>query len=500
MVGLIPERKSPGFRPEPTDRLPANRAPQYGASVYLSNDDTMSLSSAQRLIYAIDHYAAIPQSHIRPHELLNYFSFDTAPVDPSHDFSVKAHFAPSPEEPNRFNLGFSVQGRSLTKSTRRNANLAYVVDRSGSMRAEGRMEYVKQGMLRSLDEMKQGDVVHITLFDGSPCNLASNFVVGRDNSNHLRQLIQRIQPRGSTNLFAGLEAGYQLADSAYQSDYSNRVVMITDANTNTGVTNEQMIAHVGKHYDQRRIRLSGVGVGRDFNDSLLDRLTERGKGAYVFLGSNAEVDAVFGPRFVSLIETIANDVHFRVHLPPSLALHTFYGEEASTIKERVQAIHYFAGTAQMFLSDVVSRDGSLPSSDDIMFSVEYEDPESGAKRVEEYAWNLGQIAGSHTNLDKALLVNRFASDLQKVAARTPNRQGHAAGTWEDPGAYNQCSETRGRLASLSQNLGGDPEARRVGALWDTYCGRYRVAKTERSPAPQRNNEFAPRDTWPSASR
>src|SRR5690606_35463892 len=148
----------------------------------------------------------------------------------------------------------------------------------------------------------------------------------------------------------------------------NRVVMITDAQTNTGITDQRLISMVGKHHDSRRIRLSGVGVGSDFNDALLDELTERGKGDYVFLGSEAEVDAVFGGRFTSLIETVANDVHFRLHLPPSLAMNVFYGEEASTQKERVQATHYFANTSQLFLSDLRSRYGELATQDDILLT------------------------------------------------------------------------------------------------------------------------------------
>src|SRR5690606_37286877 len=124
----------------------------------------------------------------------------------------------------------------------------------------------------------------------------------------------------STNLHDGLVRGYEVANQAYQPTYTNRVVLITDALTNTGVTDQSLISVVGKHYDARRIRLSGVGVGSEFNDALLDELTERGRGAYVFLGSEAEVDAVFGSRFTSLIETIANDVHFKLSLPPSLAM------------------------------------------------------------------------------------------------------------------------------------------------------------------------------------
>lgn len=475
----------------------------WGAAIYLSNDDTMSLSSAQRLIYAVEQFAPIPAEHIRPHEFLNYFSFQSAPVAHDHDFSVQAQIAPNPEDPGSLALGFVVQGRPLSTATRRNANLSYVIDRSGSMQAEGRMEYLKEGLLRSLSELKHGDIVHLNVFDDVPCQLAQNFVVGRDSMAELRSLIDRIQPLGSTNLHGGLEQGYAVADAAYQAGYTNRVIMITDANANTGVTDEELISLVGKHYDQRRIRLSGVGVGRDFNDALLDRLTERGKGAYVFLGSNAEVDAVFGPRFVSLIETVATDVHFRMQLPPSLALKTFYGEEASTNKEQVQAIHYFANTSQMFLSDVVSRSGSLPSSDDLLLTIEYEDPESGQARREDFVWNLGQIAGANANLNKAILVSRFARDIAQIAARTPDTFGYAPGSWYDSAAYSQCQDTRAALSRLAAPIHHDQEVTKVTSLWDTYCSRYHASVPQRptpAPVPLRNNDYAPPDTWPSASR
>lgn len=507
---------------------PGDRDEGWGAAIYLSNDDTMSLSSAQRVIWAIDHFAPIPREHVRPHELLNYFSFATDPVAHDRDFSIRANIAPSEEDPDTMVLGLAVQGRPISREDRRNANLSFVVDRSGSMAAEGRMDYLKQGLERSLSELKTGDIVNLVLFDTTTCHLAQNFVVGRDDMGRLRSLIHRIEPRGSTNLHDGLTRGYSAADRSYQPAYENRVVLVTDALANTGVTNEQLISLVGKHYDDRRIRLSGVGVGREFNDSLLDQLTERGKGAYVFLGSPDEVDAVFGDRFTSLIVTIANDVHFRLHLPPSLAMRTFYGEEASTVKERVQAIHYFAGTSQMFLSDLAAKDGAVPVTDDIMVSVEYDDAETGQKRVEQFVWNIGDIAGHAPNLDKAMLVTRFARELGHLAERpVPNGYSAHPRGWQDDDAYRRCATTRVELDGLAAGIHHDPEARRVKGLWDAFCSRYGTATPEapmvepRRPVPvrprnndyspnrreqpqgrqpERNNDYAPADTWPSAQR
>ena len=465
----------------------------WGSSIYLSNDDTMSLSSAQRVIYAIDHFLPLPADHIRPHELLNYFSFDTTPVADTDDFSVHASIAPDLHEEGIYSLAMAVRGRPMGIDERRNANLSLVIDRSGSMSAEGRMEYLKRGLKQLTGQLKKGDMIHLALFDHSVCVPVKNFVVGRDPASVLDKAIDALEPRGSTNLQAGLNEGYQIADAAYQGGYTNRVVMITDAIANTGVTDERLLSTVSRFYDKRQIRLSGVGVGRDFNDSLLDKLTEEGKGAYVFLGSEAEVDAVFGSRFVSLIETTALDVHFQLHLPPSLRMNTFYGEESSTIKEDVQAIHYFANTSQLFLSDLMAKNATLRTQDEVMLTIEYDDPETGDEKIEEVAFNLGEISGDIRNVRKGRLIMHFVDGLAWMAARPrPSRWSNHRESWDDADAVEACDAGRTELTKLAEGISDDPEVQRVQGLWDAYCSRFaRPRRPVKRPPPE--------DTWPSAA-
>lgn len=467
----------------------------WGAAIYLSNDDTMSLSSAQRVIYAIDNFLPLPPDHIRPHELLNYFSFDTPRVEDGHDFAVGAEIVPDPDDPGIYTLSLAVRGRPLDRESRRNAALTLVVDRSGSMSDEGRMNYLKRGLNGMLDQLKRGDTVNLVMFDHEVCTPVENFVVGRDDIHVLGDAVARMYPRGSTDLHAGLKEGYRLADGAHQPTYTNRVVMVTDALANTGVTDHQMISMISRYYDSRRIRLSGVGVGREFNDALLDGLTEKGKGAYVFLGSEAEVDAVFGPRFVSLIETTANDVHFRLHLPPSLRMNVFYGEESSVVREDVQAIHYFANTSQLFLSDLMAYGGQLQPADDVMLSVEYEDPETGTAMAEDFVFNLGEIDREGRNSRKGRVIMRFIDGLAWMSTRpVPAGSRGAPSSWSDEESYGACAQGRDDLQRLAAGLENDPEVRRVLGLWDKYCARY-----ERPRNPVRRRPVAPDDRWPGAS-
>ena len=478
-----------------SDDVPKDAYEDWGQSIYLSNDDSMSLSSAQRVMYAIDNFLPLPSEHIRPHELLNYFSFDTAEVAPGHDFSVYPDIVADADTPAGYTLGLSVSGRTVTKDSRRNVALTWVIDRSGSMNSEGRMEYLKRGLKRSLNELKRGDMVHMVLFDHNVCTPVENFVVGRDDMNDLSRAIDALRPMGSTDIHSGLRQGYAIADRSYQGHHSNRLVLITDALTNTGVTDEELISMISKYFDMRRIRLSGVGVGREFNDSLLDRLTEKGKGAYVFLGSEAETDAVFGEGFISLIETVALDVHFRLHLPKSLRMNVFYGEESSVYKEDVQAIHYFANTSQLFLSDLMARGGALRPQDDIMLSIEYQDPESGEQLVEEYAFNLGEVLQNEPyNTRKGKLIIAWIDMLAIMAERAaPARYSYQSGSWDDAEAYGMCEDGKEQLHVFSEGLEEDPEVRRVLQLWDKYCMRYAVPEKPVSPTHRKRNP-----KWPGA--
>ena len=473
---------------------PRDQYKDWGQAIYLSNDDTMSLSSAQRVIFAIDKFLPLPIEHIRPHELLNYFSFETAPVPREDDFSVLADIAPDPKQAGIYNLALAIKGRPVDMQARRNTNLTFVVDRSGSMSDEGRMSYLKRGMNQMMGQLKTGDLVNVVLFDHEECTPIENFVVGRDNPEILKKAIDKMQPRGSTDVNLGLTKGYELADRGFQQTYNNRVVLVTDALANTGDTDPRTMAMVGKYYDSRKIRLSGVGVGREFNDALLDKLTERGRGAYVFLGSEAEVDAVFGSRFISLLETTAMDVHFQLHLPPSLRMNVFYGEESSVVKEDVQSIHYFANTSQLFLSDLMARGGQLRPQDQIMLTIEYEDPETGTEMVEERAFTLGEISQEDAfNVRKGRLLIGWADRLAQMATRPmPATRGLLAGSWDDADGWQACETGRTDLAALASGL-SDPESARVLSLWDKYCSRY-----ERPRNPVRRDPLAPAEAWPGA--
>ncbi|MEZ4321493.1 MAG: VWA domain-containing protein [Myxococcota bacterium] len=422
----------------------------WGATVYLSNDDSMSLASAQRVLWAVDQGKSFSAREVRPHELLNYFSFDTVPVPEAQLFSV---LGSAEQNGDTLSVALAVQG---AMPARQPLDLTLVIDRSGSMRAEGRMEYVRKGLLSMTDQLQDGDRIDLTLFDSSVCSPLQNFVVGRDDPSVLTDAIRAIQPRGSTDLDGGLREGYRIQSARTEGDVhgrNRRILLLTDAFLNSGNVNESLVSEIGKRFDEDGIRVTGVGVGREFNDKMLDLITEKGKGAYVYLGSEAVVDRVFGSGFDSLVQTIAHDVRFSIDLPDTLAMERFYGEEASTNPEDVQPINYYAGTSQVFLQDLKIKQGAMKPSDKVTFKVAYRDAVTGEPGEQVFHTTVGLLLDGDThNLDKAQALMKW-TDL--LSARAMGDR--------------QCEGLREYRRAASQ-VQGDAEIAYVSTLTGKLCG------------------------------
>jgi Ca-activated chloride channel family protein len=370
----------------------------WGGTLFLSNDDSMSLASAQRLLWAVKNGSSFSASQVRPHELLNYFSFDTTPVEEGATFSVHASAVQTGED--ELSVALAVRGANPPREP---LDLTVLVDRSGSMSAEGRMEYLKRGLTVMTGSLQRGDRVNVVLFDSEVCTPLENYVVGRDDSSLLTQTIADMQPRNSTDLDSGLKEAYRLAAAHVATDpqeRNRRVMVITDAFLNTGDVNPNTVSEIGKAFEAHDIRMTGVGVGREFNDAMLDKLTEKGKGAYVYLGSEAVVDRVFGLGFESLTRTIAHDVRFALTVPPTLAVEKFYGEESSTNPDDIQPINYYAGTTQLFLQDLKAR--GPKKGDELRLTISWTDALTGAAHEQSYTTTVGRmLAADHHNVDKA---------------------------------------------------------------------------------------------------
>ncbi len=195
----------------------------------------------------------------------------------------------------------------------RPVNVAVVMDRSGSMNDEGKMDYARQAAKEVVNILGEGDRFSLVTFsDRSKVVVASSLA---NDPSRFHRLIDSVYEGGGTNLYAGL-ADCQLQVQDYTSDRTvNRVIVLSDGKANVGITRPEALADIAGKYTGSGISVSTVGLGLDYNEDNLAAMADAGGGTYRFVDSPGELTAIFQEELHQLDSVAAEGVTVDVSLP-----------------------------------------------------------------------------------------------------------------------------------------------------------------------------------------
>ena len=202
-------------------------------------------------------------------------------------------------------------------------NLALVIDKSGSMADSDKMSRVKSALMALVSRLRDVDALSIVVFDSDAQVLLP--ACRATDRGMIKQLIQRIEPGGSTNIHAGLMLGYREARKNYRRDATNRVILLTDGIANQGVTDPEKIAQDSQRFNDEGVDLATIGVGLDLNKDLLRKLAESGRGLFHFVADAQDIEKVFIDELQSLISPVAYEPNVEIDYDPDLELMRIYG-------------------------------------------------------------------------------------------------------------------------------------------------------------------------------
>jgi Ca-activated chloride channel family protein len=185
-------------------------------------------------------------------------------------------------------------------------NLVVVVDHSGSMASDGRLEKVKGGLHTLIDNLLDEDRLAIVEFDDQ-VDVDATFGTTLDRP-ALHEIVSSLEPRGATDIFDGLQQGFLLLGDAPPSDRQNRVIFLSDGNATAGDTSQAHIMDMAKQRVLRGIGLTTIGVGNDFDVALMRGLAEQGAGNFYFLEDPTAATEVFTEELDFFMQPIALDI------------------------------------------------------------------------------------------------------------------------------------------------------------------------------------------------
>ncbi|MEU4260581.1 vWA domain-containing protein [Streptomyces argenteolus] len=304
-----PERQEDGAPRKESGDARETVPPDY-LSTFALDVDTAGYGYARRTLG--DGRLPAPDT-VRPEEFVNSFRQGyERPKDNGFSVTVDGTKAGSgADEWSLVRVGLATRTADDT-GERPPAALTFVVDISGSMAEPGRLDLAKKSLGILTDELRDDDSVSLVTFSGEAETRLEMTRLG-GNRTEIRDAVDELEPADSTNVAAGVERGYDEAVKGHRKGATNRVVLLSDALANTGETDaDAILERIGDAREEYGITLFGVGVGSDYGDALMERLTNKGDGNTTYIGDETQARKVFVDQLPAHVELRARDAKAQV--------------------------------------------------------------------------------------------------------------------------------------------------------------------------------------------
>ena len=195
--------------------------------------------------------------------------------------------------------------------------MTFVIDVSGSMDMENRLELVKRALTLLVEQLRPGDKVALVVY-GSRARIVLPHT-GIEGREEILAAIHSLVPEGVTNAEEGLRLGYSLASRNARVNGINRIILCSDGVANVGETGADGILRVIRSHVEEGITLTTLGFGMgNFNDVLMEQLANNGDGSYAYIDTLNEAKRVFVENLTGTLQLIAKDAKVQVDFNPQV--------------------------------------------------------------------------------------------------------------------------------------------------------------------------------------
>ncbi|MCB8960407.1 MAG: von Willebrand factor type A domain-containing protein [Ardenticatenales bacterium] len=252
-----------------------------------------------------------PTSTIRLEEFVNYFDMEYAPPAGSN-FSLNLDGAPSPYSADSYLVRIGVQAPFVSLAEQPPQFYIFVVDVSGSMALDGRLDLVKESLLRLVNLLRPEDQVALVAYHTQALIPLPPTLVADEAA--INAAILDLTTYGSSFTAAGLEMAYDLA-AAFGEGRQTQLLLFSDGLTNIGpALADEILASAAAD-----IRLHTFGLGATVEgDLLLEDLATQGNGSHAFLDSSGAVDELFAATLPPALLPVAEAAAIQVEFNPAL--------------------------------------------------------------------------------------------------------------------------------------------------------------------------------------
>ena len=268
---------------------------------------------------------------VRIEEFLNYFTFDYPDPNQGEDVAINGEIGACPWNAEHRLMRLGIKGRTVADEDMPTANFVFMIDVSGSMSSDDKLDLLKSGLIELVSHLRSDDRVAIVtyasgenlLLPSTPCSEAETII----------NRINRLEAQGATSGSKALEMAYEQAKANYIEGGNNRIIIGTDGDWNVGVTSTEGLLEIVESRAKEGIYMSVCGFGMgNLNDAMMERVSNAGNGTYSYIDSKDEMMKVFCHERSKML-AVASDAKVQITFNPAVvAKYRLIGYENRVMK------------------------------------------------------------------------------------------------------------------------------------------------------------------------
>lgn len=166
-------------------------------------------------------------------------------------------------------------------------NVLLLLDVSGSMKDEAKMEKLKAAIRRLVMMLREVDVLTMIAYNSTSWEVLPPTPVTQNA--HIAALVDSLHPFGYTNGVKGMKSAYESLEQQLIPGGNNQLIIATDGKFNSSKFSEKDAVQLVKDNSDKGIVLSIIGFGDDKEASrLMKKLAKLGEGSFLQVKTNED--------------------------------------------------------------------------------------------------------------------------------------------------------------------------------------------------------------------
>ncbi len=327
-------------------------------------------------------------------------------------------------------------------------NLSIVLDRSGSMSGD-KIEKAKDAAIEALKRLSSQDIFSLVVYD----NVVDTIIPAQRayNTETMIHKIKSIRTGGSTALFGGVSQGAAEVRKYLGGNYIHRIILLSDGLANVGPSTPDDLGRLGTALIKENISVTTIGVGTDYNEDLMARLSQKSDGNIYFVESSYDLPKIFTAELGDVLNVVAKKVNLIIEVPNGVTPVKIIGREGRIKNQTIElSMNQLYGAQQKYVLVEVAlpatRNGQ--SIEIAQARVLYDNPFSRQKEI-PHGRSIARFSNNKKKIDASTNINvvrEYQLNLNAIAEEK-------AISLSDKGKKKEAVQTLKRAAAKLKDFG-----------------------------------------------